>query len=68
MSKKNDQRRGKPFDGFALYNYGNPWGAFTSRRQATEYAQECCGEPWSKCRAYFTIERVRVEFRDGAVK
>jgi hypothetical protein len=60
MKKKQIQPPPKPFTGWALYNWGIPLGVFTSRRQAIDSAQNSSGEPWRKCKGYFTVAKVEV--------
>jgi hypothetical protein len=61
MTKKKVQPPAKPYAGWGLYNWGNPLGVCTSRREAIRLAQEMSGEPWSKCREYFRAVKVEVK-------
>lgn len=66
MKKKPTQPGPKPFIGWALYNWGIARGAFTSRRQAVESAENSSGKPWKECREYFRIAKVRVTVNGNA--
>jgi hypothetical protein len=46
---------------WGLYNASNLWGVAKTQRELKETAIEATGEPWSKCKKYFRIVRVRVE-------
>jgi hypothetical protein len=60
MKKKEQQPDPKPFTGWALYNWGNPWGVHRTRREAIEEATRALSEPWSKCRKSFRVAKVSV--------
>lgn len=66
MKKKHVQPGPKPFIGWGLYNWGHPWGVFTTRRAAFKEAMDQTGNPWSVCRQNFRVAKVRVTLNGDA--
>lgn len=55
-------RRAEPKDFvvWGLYNFGNLWGVYRTRKEARREAEEALGESWKKCRGTMEVHRVRV--------
>lgn len=46
--------------GWGLYNWGHLRAVERTRRECIRLAQESYGEPWRKCKRYYTVCKVRV--------
>lgn len=58
--KKRNQPYGKEHVAWGLFNWGNPWGTFRTRKDAIKEATDATGEPWKKTRATFRVQKVKV--------
>lgn len=58
--KKVAQPKVKPYTAWLASNFGIPVSVERTRRGAIEYAQNITGEPWSRCKKYFAVCKVKV--------
>lgn len=58
--QKRKQPHGKEYVAWGLFNWGNPWGTFRTRKDAIEKATDAVGEPWKKARTMFRVQKVKV--------
>lgn len=60
MSRRDLRANPPAFKVWGLYNWGNLWDVFRTRREAIAYAEKVDGRPWAEIKSHMEIHKVTV--------